>query len=126
VRYEYFVSYNAVARRVGNLFGHTTFYMNGGKIESDADIRMVKEHIEEVLREDYDEKFTVVILDYKLLREVIGMSVKLTEAERAEKIEFIRMVASEFGISRSVPKLEAMSDEQLTKEADWFWELTWK
>lgn len=126
MRFEYFVSYNAVAKRWGSVFGHTTFYMDGGKLESDADIKMVKEHIEGILRDKYDEKFNVVILDYKLLREVIGVSVKLTEAERMEKIEFIRMVASEFGISHSVDKLKAMSDEQLTKEADWFWELTWK
>jgi uncharacterized protein (DUF1697 family) len=126
VRFEYFVSYNAVAKRWGSVFGHTTFYMDGGKVESDADVQMVQKHIEEILRDEYDEKFTVVILDYKLLREVIGVNVKLTEAERAEKIEFIRMVASEFGISNSVETLKAMSDEQLDKEADWYWGLTWK
>jgi hypothetical protein len=126
LRYEYFVSYNAVGKQVGRLFGHTTFYMNGGKIESGADIKLVQDHIKEILREEYDEKFDVVILDYKLLREVFGMPKKFTQGERAKWIQFCREVALELGIDCDVEKLKAMSDEQLDKEADWYWSLTWK
>jgi hypothetical protein len=53
-------------------------------------------------------------------------TVKFTQEERAKWIKFCLEVASELGIGCDVEKLNAMSDEQLDKEADWYWELTWK
>ena len=52
--------------------------------------------------------------------------VKFTQEEREQWIKFCLEVAAELGIACDAEKLRAMSDEQLDKEADWYWELTWK
>lgn len=49
-----------------------------------------------------------------------------TDEEREQWIKFCREVASELGIDCNVEYLRNLTDEQLDKEADWYWSLTWK
>lgn len=51
---------------------------------------------------------------------------KFSAEEREKWISFCLEVAAELGMRVTEADLRSMTDEQLDKEADWFWELTWK
>ena len=69
VKYEYFVSYNAVNKEIGSAFGDITFTMDA-KIDSPGALKQVREHIANELHKQVERKFNVVIVNYQLLREV--------------------------------------------------------
>ena len=65
---NYFVSYNAVNKYIGNLFGHTCFETDG-KIESSEDVKSIKDKVADVLFDEYQAEFNVVILNFILMKE---------------------------------------------------------
>lgn len=69
-RFEYFVSYHASSTRSGdNGFGNVVM-STSYKIDSSEALTDVMQTIKEKHREDYDEVYNVVILNFTLLREV--------------------------------------------------------
>jgi hypothetical protein len=68
--YDYHVSYNAVNKHIGPVFGDGV-YTAEEKIESSEMIGELREHIADLLKDEYDRKFSVVILNFTLLREVV-------------------------------------------------------
>ncbi len=69
-KYNYFVSYHASSKSSGdNGFGNVVM-STSYKIDSSEALTGVMQTIAEKHREDYDEVYTVVILNFQLLREV--------------------------------------------------------
>lgn len=54
------------------------------------------------------------------------MSVNFTPEQREDWINFCLRIAAELGIECDANKLSAMTDEELDKESDWYWEMTLK
>ena len=67
INYQYFVSYHTRSRTgSGEGFGNVVMTRNG-KINSSESLEDVKKAIEKTLREDYDDSFNVVILNFQRL-----------------------------------------------------------
>ena len=68
MKYEYFVSYHAVNKHVGNLYGSTTID-TGEPINSAERVKDLSDHVQKILLDELDAKFSVVIINFQLLRE---------------------------------------------------------